>query len=219
MQIDIIKRDLLLATRSKGDWVMGVIFFAVFLALAVIALGNDSALLRQIAPAIVWLAFLMSALLSFGQIFTQDYEDGTLAQILIFQQSPLKIVSAKFIAYIITALMPLWFAIPLAGLMFNLTIDVIAGLMLSVLIGLPAIAAYGIFASALTVVKGASGVLIVLICAPFLMPVLIFGISAVDIYTVEGLWSAPYKALFGLSLIACATALPAASASIKTGFE
>jgi len=218
VNFDMIKREIILAARSGGDWMMGIIFFALFLAMSVIALGNNSASLSALAPALVWLAFLMSALLSFGHIFSGDYTDGTLAQSLMFRGNVLEIVISKFIAYIITALMPLWLAIPIAALLFNLSTDVIAGLMLAVLIGIPAIAAYGIFASALTMGRG-SGVLIVLICTPFLIPVLIFGTNAVEVYTLQGLWSAPYKALFGLSLIGCAVAIPAASAAIKTSFE
>lgn len=219
MNFDLIKRDIILAFRTRGDWLMGIMFFTLFLAMSVIALGSHTHTLEPLAPALVWLAFSMSALLSFGQIFAEDYADGTLAQTLIFNGNFFEIVLSKLVAYIATALLPLWLAIPIAGLFFDLPATMISGLMLAVLLGMPAIGAYGIFASALTVSKGASGVLIVLICVPFLIPILIFGISAAEIYSVEGLMSAPYKALLGLSLIGCAIAIPAASASIKTSFE
>lgn len=219
MNFDLIKRDIILAFRTRGEWLMGIIFFTLFLAMSVIAVGSDTRILNPLAPALVWLAFLMSALLSFGQIFAEDYSDGTLSQTLIFRGSFTEVVISKLFAYMATALLPLWLAIPLAGLLFNLPAHMISGLMLAVLFGMPAIGAYGVFASALTVSKGASGVLIVLISVPFLIPILIFGISAVEIYSVEGLLSAPYKALLGLGLIGCAISIPAASAAIKTSFE
>lgn len=219
MNFILIQRDVKLALQAKGDWLLGLSFFAIFLALAVIALGGDSAILQRLAPAVVWLALLMSAMLSFGQIFQSDYDDGTLAQLILFRGRVTEIVLSKFASYILIALLPLWIATPLAGLMLNLSAETLAGLMLAILFGIPAIAAYGVFSSALTVSRGAGGVLIILVCAPFLIPVLIFGISAVEIYPVQGLWSAPFKALFGLSLIGCIIAIPAASAAIRTGFE
>lgn len=219
MNSALITRDVRLALRSGGAWLLGIAFFAVFMAMSVIALGGDTTLLKRFSPSLIWLAFLLSALLSYGQIFESDYTDGTLAQTFILTGRPFVLVTSKAVSFALTALAPLLLAIPIAGIMMGLTFTTLGPLLLSLLLAIPAICAYGTFASALTVTRGASGFLIVLITAPFLIPVLIFGISAVEGYQMDGLSAPSFKALLGLSLIGLSVGLPATVAALKTIFD
>jgi len=214
----LIGRDISLALRSASDWVLGIAFFTLFLSLCVLATGTGQ-ILTSLAPAFIWLAFLLSALLSFSHIFTADFSDGSLAQIYLFSQDMLSITLSKTIAFAIIALGPLWVSLPIAGLAFGLEGTQIIGLMASLLIAAPAISAYGVFASALTVSRGSGGFLIFLITVPFLIPVFIFGISATEGFVNSGFTATPFKALLGLSLIALAIGLPAATVALKTNFE
>ena len=214
----IILRDIKLAFRSGSDWLLGMLFFILFLSLCVIAIGTGQTL-KSLAAALIWLAFLLSALLSFPHIFADDYADGSLVQLYLFTQNMTGIVISKTLSFAITALLPIMLVLPIAAIMLGIDARLIAGLLISLLIALPAISIYGVFASALTVARGSGGFLIFLITVPFLVPVFIFGVNAPESFVTDGLFATPIKALPGLSLIAIAIGLPAASAALMTNYE
>lgn len=215
----LILRDLRLAMRSGGAWLLGILFFALFLTFCVIAVGADKTRLTALGPSLIWLAVMFSTLLSFQDIFSRDMADGTLDHILLSPVTPLQIVSAKAIGFALLSIGPVLLSLPIAGIMLGLSTKVISGLALSVIFATPALAAYGTMASALMARRGSGGFLIILISAPFLIPVLIFGLSAVDSFVRTGIMAIEFQALAGLSLIAIAIGLPAASAAITINSE
>jgi len=215
----VLRRDLILAGRSGGAWLYGVFFFVVFIALSAIALGGSLSVLREFAAALIWLAVIFSTLLSFPSIFREDYDDGNLAHINLVDGGLLPYVFAKTFFFIILSFLPLLIATPIAGLLFGLSTQSIIAIMASLILAMPAITAYGILTSAILVSNKGGGFLIVLITAPFLIPILIFGLSAVDAFPVKGFGAVEIQALAGLDLIAGAIALPLASAALKTNME
>lgn len=215
----LIKRDLRLAWRSGGAWLLGVIFFALFITFCVIAAGGERPQLDAFGPAYIWLALLFATLLSFGDIFSDDLSDGTLEQLLLSGLSPIAVSFAKWVAFIVLTIGPVFILLPLVGIMLGLSVPRIAGLALSVAFAAPALAAYGVMAGALMARRGKGGFLIILISAPFLIPVLIFGLAAVDSYMRFGISAYEFRALGGLSLIAMAVGLPAASAALTANIE
>lgn len=219
MSLDLIKRDLTLALRSGGAWLLGLLFFALFMTFCVIAVGGQRERLAELAPALIWLATLFSALISFSGVFSQDMQDGTLEQLMLSPLSAITISLSKMISFSLLSIAPLFLAVPLFGVMLSMPPQSVAGTALSVLAAMPAIAAYGTLASALMARRGSGGFLIILISAPFLLPLLIFGLSAAESYAQRGLLAFEFRALIGLSLIACAIAIPAAAAALKTNLE
>ena len=215
----LVRRDILLAWRSGGAWLLGVIFFALFITFCVIAAGGERPQLDAFGPAYIWLALLFATLLSFGDIFSDDLSDGTLEQLILSGLSPMAITGAKWAAFIVLTIGPVFILLPLVGTMLGLSVPRIAGLALSVLFAAPALAAYGVMSGALMARRGKGGFLIILISAPFLIPVLIFGLAAVDSYTRFGIGAYEFRALAGLSLIAMAIGLPAASAALTANIE
>ena len=215
----IISREITLMIRSPGSWLLGIIFFALFLMLCAIALGGEFSRIRPLAPALIWLAIMFSQLLGFNGLFQADHMDGTLEQLTLSGISPLIIVASKAVAYFICAFLPLLIAVPLAGLAFDLSVQTIAAICLSLLCAAPAIIAYGIMASAILAGRQGGGFLSVLITTPFMIPLLIFGVAAVDSYPVHGLTGMEFQAIFGLSFIGCAVGLPAASTAIAANME
>ncbi|WP_371397780.1 heme exporter protein CcmB [Fretibacter rubidus] len=215
----LILRDLKLAIRSGGAWLLGIFFFALFLTFCVIAVGADKTRLGTLGPALIWLAVMFSTLLSFQDIFSRDMADGTLEHVLLSPASGLSVVTAKAVGFAILSVGPILLALPMAGIMLGLSTITISGLALSVIFATPALAAYGTLASALMSRRGSGGFLIILISAPFLIPVLIFGLSAVDSFARTGIMAMEFRALAGLSLIGMAIGLPAASAAITANLE
>ncbi len=215
----LIARDIKLAWRSGGAWLLGVMFFVLFITFCVIAVGAEPNRLSALGPAFIWLALLFATLLSFGDIFSEDLTDGTLEQLILAGMSPLAISAAKAVAFIVLSLGPVFILLPIIGTMLGLSVGQLAGLALSVIFAAPALAAYGVMAGALMARRGKGGFLIILISAPFLIPVLIFGLAAVDSGARFGIGAYEFRALAGLGLIALAVGLPAAAAALSANIE
>ncbi len=215
----IIRRDVTLALRSGGAWLYGVFFFAVFITLSAIALGGSLTVMRPFAPALIWLAVIFSALLSFPGVFQDDFEDGNLAQFKISGVSLIKLCIAKTLSFAIISIAPLLIAIPVAALVFDMPSTTLIATGLSLLLGAPALTIYGVLSGAILAGRRGGGFLIVLITTPFLIPLIIFGLEAVSGYAQHGFGALEFRVLIGLSLIAIAVGIPAAAAALKANLE
>lgn len=219
MIFGIIKRDIRLALRSGGAWLYGVFFFAVFIALSGIALGGSLNVIRPLAPALIWLALIFSAILSFPAIFQEDFADGNLAQYKISGISFINLCAAKAISFSVISILPLIAAVPLAALIFDMPPDLVASCFVSLILSTPAIAVYGVLSSAILAGRRGGGFLVVLMTTPFLIPVLIFGLETMSAFQVTGLAAVEFRIVVGLSLIAIAVGIPAAAAALNTHLE
>jgi heme exporter protein B len=128
----------------------------------------------------LWIALLLSALLSLGRLFETDYEDGSL-EVMATGPLPLELVAgAKSIAHWISTALPLTLIAPLLGLLLNLDLAAYPLLLLTMLVGTPAISFLGAIGAALTLGARRGGLLIALLVLPLYVPTLIFGISAIN---------------------------------------
>lgn len=176
--VALVQRDVRLATRVGGGGGMAVFFFLIVLSIVPFGIGPDLNLLTRIAPGMVWVALLLSALLTLDRLFQADQEDGTL-DLLVLAPQPLELtVLAKAVSHWLTTGLPLVIAAPVLGLMLNLPLAGVLPLMGAMLIGSPALSLLGAVGAALSVGVRRGGLLISLLVLPFYMPVLIFGVSA-----------------------------------------
>ena len=176
----LIARDLRLAVRAGGGGGMAVFFFLITVTVVAVGVGPNLALLARIAPGILWVALLLSSLLTLDRVFQADLEDGTL-DLLTMGPLPLEAVAAaKAFSHWLTTGLPLLIAAPLLGLLLNLPPNVFPSLILSMAIGTPALSFLGAIGAALTVGVRRGGLLASLLVVPFYVPVLIFGVGAAD---------------------------------------
>lgn len=174
----LVQREVRLATRVGGGGGMAVFFFLIVLSIVPFGIGPDLNLLTRIASGMLWVALLLSALLTLDRLFQADQEDGTL-DLLVLAPQPLELtVLAKAMSHWLTTGLPLVIAAPILGLMLNLPLDGMLPLMGAMLIGSPALSLLGAVGAALSVGVRRGGLLISLLVLPFYVPVLIFGVSA-----------------------------------------
>jgi heme exporter protein B len=174
----LLKRDIALAVRVGGGGGMAVLFFLIVVTVVPLGVGPNLNLLATIATGILWVALLLSALLTLDRLFQADYEDGTL-DLLTMGTLPLELVAAaKAIAHWLTTGLPLVVASPLLGLLLNLNERDFPPLVLAMLVGTPALSFMGSIGAALTVSIRRGGLLASLLVLPFYIPVLIFGVVA-----------------------------------------
>jgi heme exporter protein B len=174
----LIRRDLLLQFRQGGGAGNALGFFLAVIVLLPIGIGPDQALLQRIAPGALWVALLLSVLLSADRIFQADYEDGSL-EVMTTGRAPLAMIAlAKAAAHWLSTALPLAILAPLLGFLINLEADAIGPLLLSMAIGSVSLSLLASLGAAVTVGLRRGGLLVSLLVLPLYVPVLIFGMTA-----------------------------------------
>ena len=176
----LIGRELTLAVRGGIGTLMAVVFFVIAVTLFPLAVGPELGLLSRIAPGAVWVAALLAALLSLDRLFVADHEDGSLEQLMLGTLPLEFVVLAKTAAHWLTTGLPLAAAAPILALLLNMSTDGLVILIVSLLLGTPILSLIGAVGAALTVGLRRGGALIALLVLPLYVPVLIFGVGAVE---------------------------------------
>lgn len=176
----IVARDLMLAWRRRADVLATLFFFVIVASLFPLGIGPETQLLRSIAPGVVWVAALLASMLSLARVFGNDYQDGTLEQLLLTPQPLYLVVIGKVLAQWLVSEVPLVLIAPLIGVQFDVAPKTLLILFVSLLIGTPILSLIGAIGAALTLGLRGGGVLIALLILPLYIPVLIFGAGAVD---------------------------------------
>lgn len=173
--IALLLRDLKLALRAGGGFGLGLAFFLIVTVLVPFSVGPQSSLLSTIAPGVLWLGALLACLLSLDRLLALDWEDGSL-DLLATAPLPLEAtVSVKALAHWLTTGLPLVLAAPVLGVLLNLPGQGYGWLVISLLLGTPALSVIGTFGAALTVGLKRGGLLLSLLVLPLYVPTLIFG--------------------------------------------
>jgi len=215
----IVWRDLILAWRRRADVLASLFFFVIVVSLFPLGIGPEAQLLRTIAPGVVWVAALLASMLSLGRIFENDYQDGTLEQLLLTPQPLYLVVLGKVLAQWLVAEIPLVIIAPVLGLQFGLSQNTLAVVTLSLLLGTPCLSLIGSIGAALTLGLRAANVLMALLVLPLYIPVLIFGAGAVEA-SVNGASAEPYLLLLAATLVLSLVFAPwATSAALRISVE
>ncbi len=215
----VLRRDMQLAFKQGGAAMLAVMFFVLAVTLFPLGVGPGPETLARISAGVVWVAAMLSALLSLDRLFQADLEDGSL-DLLALAPLPLQVtVLAKCAAHWLTTGLPLIVVAPVLGLLLHMPGVGLLALVLAMLLGTPALSLLGAIGAALTVAVRRGGVLLSLLVLPLYIPVLIFGVAAVDA-AVAGLGMRPHLLLLaGLSLGAAVLAPIAGAAALRIALE
>ncbi|WP_025896951.1 heme exporter protein CcmB [Sneathiella glossodoripedis] len=208
----LLKRDLRLAYRQGSAVTLTLAFFIIAVTLFPLGVGPELAVLARIGPGVLWVGALLSCLLTLDRLYQADYEDGTLEQLM---KGPLPLelmVLAKVAAHWISSVLPLILIAPVLAITFNIVADGIWVLVLSLLIGSPVLSLIGSIGAALTVAMRRGGVLLSLMILPLYIPVLIFGVAAVEA-AISLLAISPHLMLLGGLTLGALVLCPFASAA------
>jgi heme exporter protein B len=216
----LLVRDMRIGVRVGGGALMGVLFFLVVVSMTPFAVGPDLALLKRIGPAILWLAALLASLLALDRLFATDHEDGSL-DLLLMSRAPLElVVAAKGLAHWLTTGLPLVVAAPLIGLLLNLDPASQGALMLTLLVGTPALTFIGLIGAAIAVALRRGGLLLAVLVLPLTVPVLIFGVAAANAaVTGPAPFGTPFTILCALTLMSLVIGPFAAAAALRQEME
>jgi heme exporter protein B len=179
----VVRRDLLLAMRRRADVLTTLIFFVMVVSLFPLGVGPEMDMLRKMASGVVWVAALLASMLSLPRMFSADYADGTLEQMMLAPQSLSVLVLGKIVAHWMLSGLPLALIAPVLGLQFDMSPPALWILVLALLLGTPVLSMIGAVGAALTLGLRGGGVLVSLLVLPLCIPVLIFGAGAVEAVT------------------------------------
>lgn len=203
----VVRRDLVLAMRRRADVLTTLVFFVMVVSLFPLGVGPEAKMLTKMAPGVVWVAALLASMLSLGRMFSADYLDGTLEQMLLVPQSLPVLVLGKILAHWMTSGLPLVLMAPVLGLQFSLPADQLGVLVLGLVLGTPVLSMIGAVGAALTLGLRGGGVLVSLLVLPLCIPVLIFGAGAV-VAVASGMDYAAHLQLLAAVLVAAAVLTP-----------
>jgi heme exporter protein B len=212
--IALLLRDIKLATRAGGSAMLALAFFAAVAMLVPLGVGADLKLLARIAGGVLWVAAILAALISLDRLFQADFEDGSLDVIALSPLSLEATSTVKIAAHWLTTGLPLTILSPLLALLYDLPARAYPALLLSLLIGTPAISAIGAIGAALTLTVRRGGLILPLIVLPLIVPVVIFGAGAV-LAALTGLSNGALWLLAAFSIAAVLLSPFAAAAAVR----
>jgi heme exporter protein B len=215
----VIRRDLLLAMRRKSEVLTALFFFIIVVSLFPLGIGPEAALLRKIAPGILWVAALLATMLGLARLFAPDHADGTLEQ-MVLSPSPLGLlITGKIAAHWITTGLPLVLLAPVLGIQFDLDAEALGILVVALLLGTPLLSLIGAIGAALTLGVRGGGVLLSLLVLPLYVPALIFGAGAVEAH-ISGLGAGGHLSLLAALLALAVFFAPwATTAALRIALE
>lgn len=217
--IRLLQRDIRLAIRSGGGFGLALAFFLIVIVLVPFGVGPEREILARIAPGVLWVGALLACLLSLDRLFATDYEDGSL-ELLATAPLPLEsLVLTKAVAHWLTTGLPLTIVAPGLAVLLNLPGTAYATLVLTLLLGTPALSMLGAFGASLTVGLKRGGLLLSLLVLPLYVPTLIFGADAVR-RAADGLaTTTPVLLVAAITLGALAVVPFAAAAALRVNLR
>jgi heme exporter protein B len=215
----ILRRDLHLASRQGMDNMMVVMFFVIAVVLFPFGVGPEPNILARIAAGVIWVAALLASMLSLERLFQTDFEDGSLELLSLSPITLEVVVLAKIVAHWLTTGLPLIVAAPLLAVLLNMNIEGFPMLILALLLGTPSLSLIGAVGAALILGSRRGGVLLALLILPLYIPVLIFGVSAIDA-VIGGFEANAQLLILGAFLMAALALCPwAAAAAVRQAIE
>lgn len=215
----VMRRDLLLAARRKSEVLTALFFFIIVTSLFPLGIGPEPALLKKIAPGVLWVAALLATMLGLNRLFAADHADGTLEQ-MVLSPTPLGLlVGGKIAAHWLLSGLPLVLLAPVLGLQFDLDASALGVLMLALLLGTPLLSLIGSIGAALTLGLRGGGVLLSLLVLPLYIPALIFGAGAVEAH-IAGMGAGGHLSLLAALLALAVFFAPwATTAALRIALE
>ena len=139
----LLQREMRQSFRRWSDLISPLVFFVVVASLFPLAISPAADVLRQVGPGVLWVAALLSMLLSMNRLFRDDYEDGSLEQLVLAPQPLVLLVLGKVLAHWLQMVLPLLLLTPAVATAYDLPGEATWVLLLSLLLGTPALSLIG----------------------------------------------------------------------------
>ncbi|NVJ50802.1 MAG: heme exporter protein CcmB [Gammaproteobacteria bacterium] len=211
----LLLREIRLMARRKSELVNPLMFFLIVAMLFPFGVSPEPTILAQLAPGVIWVCALLALMLSLDGFYRDDFDDGSLRQMVMSGVAPALIVLTKAVANWLFTALPLIIVSPLIGVMLNLHPSGIAAVALTLLLGTPAMCLIAAIGMSLTVGLRRGGILLALLVLPLYIPILIFGAMGVNAAAMGQSYSGQLLFLAAMSVFTVSLAPWAAGAALK----
>jgi heme exporter protein B len=219
LMLAVATRDLNIAFRRWGDVVSSLSFFVIVTALFPLALSPKKEVLQGIGPGVLWIAALLSTLLSLNAMFRADLEDGSMEELVIGPHSLPAAMLGKTIAHWLVSGVPLIVLAPMLAVTYHLPGSQVLALTVTLLLGTPTLSLLGSIGAALTAGIRQTGGLLALLVMPLMLPVLMFGSRATDLAGSGESIAGPLYLLAAFLLLSLSLVPLASAAAIRISVD
>lgn len=200
---------------SKGTFLPTFGFYIFFLFCMAFAMGSNHELLALASPPIVWVLALLTTFFSMPFLLKNEWNQGTLEEVLLLPQHPGFFLLSKVAAEWIMFGIPLSFLSLLLCPFFGLSFGEVIPFLISLLVSFPAISALGILGSLLTLHGREGSLLLSFLILPLSLPLFLFSLSYLELVRF-GLDSLPaFGLLIGTSLFLVVLSIVAGVGALK----
>jgi len=199
------RKDVTVELRAR-ERVNAMLFFAALvLFIFNFALGPDQEKLREVAPGLLWLAFLFTGMLGLARSFQAERENECFEELLLTPGDRESIYYGKLAGNVLFMAMAEALILPLFGVLYNLDIwEHLPSLALVALLGTLGFSTIGTLLAAMTANLRAREVMLPLLLFPLTVPVILGSVRATEaILAGEGLAGVSHwlKLLAGFDVI------------------
>lgn len=185
MLMALLRKELRCAFRKRIEVANALLFFIIIVTLFPISIEHDPALLKKIAPGVICVATLLSSLLSLERLFTDDFYDGSLEQLMLLPCPLSLVVLVKVLCHWLMTGLPLIVISPVIALLMGLDFSTWLVVVCVLLLSTPALSFIGAVGAALTVNLKKGSILLSLLILPLYIPTLIFSTIAINMSLVS----------------------------------
>lgn len=176
----IIHRDMRVIINSGNKIFLPIIYLLLILTFFSISLTNSTlGGYDLIVPQIIWVTCLLVSLINMEILFKEDYEDGTLENIVINSNALEFNILAKVFSYWLFTIIPLIVVGTATNYLLTSDLNTSLVLIISLILGTLTISLIGGVAASLTLSIKGNNLLLSTIVLPMDIPILIFGTSSV----------------------------------------
>jgi heme exporter protein B len=175
------RKDVTVELRAR-ERVNAMLFFAALvLFIFNFALGPDREKLREVAPGLLWLAFLFTGILGLRRSFQAERENDCFEELLLTPGDRESIYFGKLAGNVLFMAMAEALILPLFGILYNLDIWAeLPGLALVALLGTVGFSTIGTLLAAMTAHLRAREVMLPLLLFPLTVPVILGSVRATE---------------------------------------
>jgi heme exporter protein B len=175
------RKDVTVELRAR-ERVNAMLFFAALvLFIFNFALGPDREKLREVAPGLLWLAFLFTGMLGLARSFQAERENDCFEELLLTPGDRESIYFGKLAGNVLFMLMAEAMILPLFGILYNLDIWAqLPSLALVAVLGTVGFSTIGTLLAAMTAHLRAREVMLPLLLFPLTVPVILGSVRATE---------------------------------------
>ena len=199
--VTLLKREFKLSVKNLKGSFHNIFFFIASSFIFFVSFGSEHEVVKEFSHGIIWSVLFFSIIFSVDQFYDIDFRDGSLKELKIMGYGSIEIVVSKFVVMWLFLALPIILIAPLMLYSFSGIYPYNKVLITSLLLGSPSLVLLASLGEILLLKARKNKVMLLLIIIPFYLPILIFGVSAIDLVKLGYTANKNFLLLLGFFLV------------------